>query len=62
MTPKHEARHRDRELPVNCHDLIVRSTRLALDLRRPGAQLGDRHLGITFLGTAAREYRFVGSH
>jgi len=55
---KHETRHRNRELPVDGHDLIVRRESLTLELRGALFQLRNRHLGIALLRTAAREGAF----
>jgi hypothetical protein len=55
---EHETRHRDRELPMDGHDLIVRRQSLSLEFRGTLLQFRNRHLGIAFLRTAAREGAF----
>src|SRR5207253_5306896 len=45
---EHQAGDRNRELPVDGHDLVVRRRARLLELRRALPQLGDGHLGIAF--------------
>src|SRR5436190_19445084 len=55
---KDQTCHRNRKLPVDGHDLIVRGESLALELRGALLQLRDGHLRVALLGTASRKRAF----
>ena len=56
-----EAGHRDRELPVDRHDLVVRRLAVPSISRRARLQFGDRHLGIALRAARRAETPTPGS-